>query len=259
MKIGMTTLVVSTGRCGSASLSQWLGSCGVVARMEPYAKSLVVCSRKSLSGVHDKGVGVVLGRVMRLNPNGVMVDSNLSLFIDDLDRLGDARFVWLIRNPWDCISSLMAWKWYRESGDIDAGDVFANNRLTAVMAGEMTADQWESLSILGRCAWYWSFLNLRIEQQLSLLDENCWIRVRLEDWSPVVAQSVLRFTGHVDGAVDEWQLPKMNVGAQNRWRPRWTNDETAVAVAVAGKTLWRWYSEGKFKNPPPREAEKMAH
>lgn len=216
--------------------------------MERYAESLCRQAVYKLSrGPWNRGV---LETVWARSPShGVSVDNNLSLFIEDLAVMGPCRFVWLIRNPWDCISSLMAWKWYRKPNDIEPGDVFANCRLTAYAAGEMIADEWMRLSLLGRCAWYWKFLNLRIEQQLGVLDEDCWVRVRLEDWSPAVARSLLCFTGAVDVNVTDWPLPKMNAGPQSRDRPRWTKDEVTLVTEVAGKTLARWHPERNFQMP----------
>jgi len=247
----VTTFIVSTGRCGSTSLCAWLGGHGVDARMEPYAERLVVHSCDKLAGRPNKSVKL-LGDVLRRHPSGCIVDNNLSLFVEDLSCMGDARFIWLIRNPWDCISSLMAWKWYRRKGDIDPKDVFANNRLTAHDAGEMSIDAWKALPKLGKCAWYWKFLNLRIEEQLARLDDDAWMRIGLEDWSPATAGAVLRFVGVDPGRIHP-DLPRTNLGRWNNERPRWTDDEISLAVEVAGTTLWRWYSEGKFKRPSSQE------
>lgn len=215
--------------------------------MEPYAESLVVDARNKLAGVEREQAMRFLNLVFRRNLHACIVDNNLSLFIEDLAGLKPCRFIWLIRNPWDCIASLMAWKWYRKPNDIEPNDVFANHRLTADTAGEMTEDEWMRLSLLGRCAWYWKFLNLRIEQQFTALDEDCWVRVRLEDWSPAIARSLLRSVGSVDGDVTDWRLPKMNAGPRGRNRPRWTEDEVALVTEVAGKTLARWYPERNFQ------------
>lgn len=220
--------------------------------MEPCAENLVVDARNKLLGVERKQAMQFLKLIFRRNPHACIVDNNLSLFVENLAAMGSCRFVWLIRNPWDCIASLMAWKWYRKPNDIDPNDVFANNRLTAYDADEMSGYEWEALGNLGKCAWYWKFLNLRIEQQLEILDEDCWVRVRLEDWSPAIASSLLRSVGSVDGDVADWRLPKMNAGPQGRDRPRWTKDEVALVTEVAGKTLARWYPERNFQVPRNR-------
>lgn len=252
----MTTFVVGTGRCGTFSLFTWLGNHGVDSHMETYAKRLVVYSCDKLHRRANRSVKL-LADMFRRHPNGCVVDHNLSLFVEDLACMGDARFIWMIRNPWDCISSMMARKWYRRPNDIKSDDVYANNRLDAAVAGEMSIDEWKDLPMLGRCAWYWKFLNLRIEEQLARLDDDSWVRVRLEDWSNGTAQGVLRFVGADQGRIHP-DLPKTNLGRRDKERPRWTDDETSLVVEVAGTALWRWYSEGKFKNPSPKEGEKTA-
>lgn len=243
--------MIGTGRCGSLSLGRWFQDRGVRTEMERHAESLCRQAVYKLGrGSWNRGV---LETVWARSPShGITVDNNLSLFIENLASRAPCRFVWLIRNPWDCISSLMAWKWYRDDNDIDPRDVFAQNRLTAPMVGkigEMSPYRWHCLPKLGKCAWYWKFLNLRIEQQLGVMDEDRWVRVRLEDWSPAIARSLLRSVGSVDGDVTDWRLPKMNAGPQGRDRPRWTKDEMALVTEVAGKTLARWYPERNFQMP----------
>lgn len=247
----MRVFVIGTGRCGSLSLARWFQDHGVRTEMERHAELLCRQAVYKLSrGSWDHGV---LNVVWARSPShGVSVDNNLGLFVENLAVMGPCRFVWLIRNPWDCIASLMAWKWYRKPNDIEPDDVFANNRLTAYDADEMSGYEWEALGNLGKCAWYWKFLNLRIERQLEALDEDCWVRVRLEDWSPAIARSLLRSVGSVDGDVTDWPLPKMNAGPRGRDRPRWTKDEVALVTEVAGKTLARWYPERNFQMPVTR-------
>ena len=217
--------------------------------MEPDAERLVVYSHYKLNSGKSEEAVQFLSDVLRRYSHACIVDNNLSLFIENLANSGPCRFIWLIRNPWDCIASLAAWKWYRKPKDVEPNDVFANHRLAADVAGEMTPDEWKDLPLLGRCAWYWKFLNLRIERQLVALDEDRWVRVRLEDWSPAIARSLLRSVGSVDGDVADWRLPKMNAGPRGRDRPRWTTDEVALVTEVAGKTLARWYPERNFQMP----------
>ena len=245
----MFTFVVGVGQCGDMSLCTWLQQHGVRAVMEPHAERLIKAAVvKAETGKVEPITAKLLADVPRPHRNGCVVDENLSLFIEDLARMTTCRFVWLIQNPWDCISSLMAQKWYREPENRGRDDVFANNRLTASMTGEMSGQWWRGLPKIGKCAWYWKFLNLRIEQQLDELDEDQWMRVRLEDWSPVIARAVLRFVGGVEGGA-EWPLPMTNAGRWNGERPRWTDDEMALVHEVAGTALWRWYAEGHFRSP----------
>ena len=120
----MRVFVVGTGRCGSLSVGRWLQDNDVLTEMESYAKRLCQCVEDKVRG--DRWNRKPLEAVWSRTPlNGVIVDNNLSLFIEDLAAMGPCRFIWLIRNPWDCISSLMAWKWYRERRDIEPNDVFA--------------------------------------------------------------------------------------------------------------------------------------
>lgn len=98
--------------------------------MEPYAEQLVKFSvQKVESGKASPAAIKLLGNIARAHAGGCVVDNNLSLFVDELADICPCRFIWLIRNPWDCISSLMAWKWYRYPEEIDENDVFAKNRL----------------------------------------------------------------------------------------------------------------------------------
>lgn len=261
----MTTFVVCTGRCGSTSLCQWLQRYGD-ASMEPFARELIVESvKKPVTGKPSPAAVKLLTDIVRLCKNRTVVDNNLSLFVEDLAEIGPCRFVWLIRNPWDCISSLMAWKWYRDPDDIDENDVFAQNRLDAFRAGDEVRDvwpqHWTSWTKLQKCAWYWRWLNLQIEQQLSRLPEDHWIRVRLEDWSPATAKAVLRFVSG-DDVVKDASLPRTNEGRWDDERPKWTEDEVSQVESVAGTALWRWYPEAHFKSPlflakwKAKEAEK---
>lgn len=259
-------IVVGTGRCGSTSLCEWLNRCGLVARMEPRAPELVVQQRRLIEGPGFDPYDI-FDVALNLPQVEAVVDNNLSFFVRMLLELdGALRAIWLIRNPWDCVASMVGWKWYRQPNDIMPDDIFARNRLHAPWTGEMTWAEWDALPVVGRCAWCWSYVNRSIRQQLRAVPLGHWMQVRLEDWDDQKAREVYQFvdrcfqgSGVGIREPDDLSLPRTNQGplpptrpgGPPTPRPDWTEDERVLLRRFAGGMMEHCYPD--WPEPCPSE------
>jgi len=249
-------IVVGTGRCGSNSFCAWLRRCGLVARIEPTASQLVVEQRRFVEG-DGCNLGLLPSLALTTPDADAVVDNNLSFFVKLLlNHEPSLRVIWLIRNAWDCVGSMVGWKWYRDSTDIVQNDIYARNRLQAPWTSEMTWPEWKSLPAVGRCSWSWSFINRSIEQQLQAVSPSVWMKVRLEDWNDEKAREVYGFVREWFGLAgiptrepEDLTLPHENKGPYPVVRPgetpcskpKWTEWERCLVRRFAGGMVERHY------------------
>lgn len=258
MKRRTRLIVVGTGRCGSNSFCAWLRRCGLLARMEPTAPELVVQQRRYVEG-EPCSLSLIPSLALTMPDADAVVDNNLSLFVKLLcehDAL--VRVIWLIRNAWDCVGSMVGWKWYRDPADIAPDDIYALNRLQAPWTSELTWSEWKSLPAVARCAWCWSFINRSIEQQLQAVPPSTWMKVRLEDWNDEKAREVYGFVREGFGLAGiptrepkDLTLPHDNKGPYLVVRPgespgakpTWTEWDRCLVRRFAGGMMERLYPD----------------
>lgn len=121
------------------------------------------------------------------NEPSVYVESNcyLSLFTRELDRALVPHFVFLLREPADVVNSLFVKGWYEDPVFPAPGFDYnvsspnhAFGRLMPAMQEEFA--RWRRLTRIGRIAWFYNALNLRVLDDLRTLPQQRWSLLRVD-------------------------------------------------------------------------------
>ncbi|MFB6257050.1 MAG: hypothetical protein ABEH38_00020 [Flavobacteriales bacterium] len=145
------------------------------------------------------------------------------------DLLPEARFIWLIREPRDFISSAHVRGWFKDdeldqrgkAPFVGAGKKWAYYRPHADLMGEMSYAEWRDMPPFERICWYWATWNHRIEKGLTTYVNDRWMMVRLEELQDELP-SILSFIG-----ASEKKLPLKvsNPGDRNSSNELWSRPE----------------------------------
>ena len=188
-------IVVGTGRSGTASVAAALR--GV---HEPNMIPVVyLAAARSHGWLSDRDIAVILEGETGDWPK-VVSDYKQSELIDITSRMWpDCKYLWVTRNPADSVASMAAKGWYRQSDDAYPPGYLvwyqkledglsksfatndAGNRTRGDQTGDYTRDEWLGMGQVERCGWWWNYCNRVIAGQLSRLEADRWMRVRLED------------------------------------------------------------------------------
>jgi len=99
-------------------------------------------------------------------------NQRLSFVIPALaEAFPDARYVWLVRDGRDAVSSFQHRLWYHpRERELRPGVVnSATHRLRGDRVGDLSAKEWEALDSFGRCCWYWGFTQRVISRETERL------------------------------------------------------------------------------------------
>lgn len=127
----------------------------------------------------------------------------LSLSIAPLFRRFDASFVFLVRDPVRVVESHLAKGWYDapyvKSDDGTALGVQKTKHfhhfLGRIAPSDDTFNDWNHMSQVGKCAWYWATLNRAIRDQLKRVPDSNWIAQKLEELD---YEAYLALTDHLN-------------------------------------------------------------
>jgi len=114
------------------------------------------------------------------------VESNcyLSLFTQELDRALAPHFVFLLREPAAVVNSLFVKDWYRDPVFAPPSFDYNVSRPNHAFGRLMPAtpeefERWNRLTRIGRIAWFYSALNLRVLEDLRALPRQRWSVLRV--------------------------------------------------------------------------------
>lgn len=98
----------------------------------------------------------------------------------------NSKFIHLIREPYSCIKSMAARYWYmdNEYPELNYQD-WAMYRLQGDKVGEMSTLEWNAMSQIEKCTWYWCYINDTISSSLDLLPLERKLKINLEDLDKV--------------------------------------------------------------------------
>lgn len=125
----------------------------------------------------------------------------LDPFVENLQRLFNARFIWLVRDGRDVVRSLVNWhdqrfgniyRECRDAGSINPTALSEAGQIAGVVdesdfnrgrpkRGERWFEEWTSLSRAEMCAWYWNDLNKRLAASFDRLERSSVCKIDFSD------------------------------------------------------------------------------
>lgn len=209
--------VLSTGRCGTKTLA-WLMDLhsDIASHHEPHPRLIetsYLYYMNACSELPEDFWQTLLGfdrddLIQRtFSSNRVYFESNnrLSMVADLLaERYPKARFIHLVRHPFDFIISAMRRGYYRHSSWDFA-------RITP-RKGEEYYDEWATLSYMEKSAWLWTQTNAHIQDTLKTVSDDQKILVQSEEifsgLTPVIHQ-LFNFVSHKDSIPSKARIEKV--------------------------------------------------
>ena len=104
----------------------------------------------------------------------------------------DSKFIWLIREPSAAVNSTWSRGWFDDRELAIDGypkehfelyrHFFSDYRPQAHLCGEMSKEEWVSMSSFARNCWYWTYWNNMIKEAFSSIPKENQLKVRLEDF-----------------------------------------------------------------------------
>ena len=136
-------------------------------------------------------------------PQHVYVESNcyLSLFTRELDRVLAPHFLFLLREPADVINSLFVKGWYLDPvlapPSFDYNVSHPNHAFGRLMPATPEGfERWKRLTRIGRIAWFYNALNLRVIDDLRKLPPQRWSVLRVDGCDHACFANVQRHIGN---------------------------------------------------------------
>jgi acetyltransferase-like isoleucine patch superfamily enzyme len=211
--------IVSTGRAGSMSIAKILNQHNkILCLHEPNAQLIRLSTEYAYSKITKEQVRTQIEATYSKNgffPHNVIYgesDQKLSNLISIIaEVLPKAKFIWLIRKPAGFIYSGVNRGWYnsvKEVSDIELLKQWIEYRIEGNNLIENPVEQWDIMTAIEKNAWYWSYWNTLILEQLHNISKNRWIKVRLEELNEKITD-IAMFLG-VDNS--EVKIVKTNTG-----------------------------------------------
>ena len=261
--------VLGTGRSGTTTVARFLSAvpgCRVVHELEPILLRETIAY---LTGAMSHDEMVDLLRRTRspevIGGERLSGESNqrLSFLLPALaEAFPSARYIWLIRDGREAVTSIRRRKWYhRREAEVRHPDMieWASTRVQGDQVGEMPAEQWAELAPFSRICWYWSYTNRLIPRQAATLNLSL-LQVRLEDLA-TAADGVKAFCGLPDAATPPVPIANMTPAHKRRSSDDWTRGERREFERLAGVVMDEHYPDWReyLKLGLARESRILTH
>lgn len=203
------SFVLSTGRCGSHSISKILNQHPqIISLHEPLYQQLSVISINYLSGLMNRDE--VKYELIKLYLNLPYIYKN-TLYVESdqkiaplaeilLEIFPNSKFIWLIRNPKTFLESARVRGWYLNDEPIFSKDSVLivpkfysqGCRLSAVNINRMEKSEWSNLSQDDKILWYWNYWNYLIKCFINNINIEKIFFLKLEEISKE-SKNILHF------------------------------------------------------------------
>ncbi|MEX2566787.1 MAG: hypothetical protein WD431_12650, partial [Cyclobacteriaceae bacterium] len=203
------SFVLSTGRCGSHSISKILNQHPqIISLHEPLYQQLSVISINYLSGLMNRDE--VKCELIKLYLNLPYIYKN-TLYVESdqkiaplaeilLEIFPNSKFIWLIRNPKTFLESARVRGWYLNDEPIFSKDSVLivpkfysqGCRLSAVNINRMEKSEWSNLSQDDKILWYWNYWNYLIKCFINNINIEKIFFLKLEEISKE-SKNILHF------------------------------------------------------------------
>lgn len=181
--------ILSTGRCGSTSITKMFNQVEKYIAFHEDMPQLIELSTelahnpdrknkiyKKLSALFDK-------RMYEGRKGQIVVHSdhrlwNLVEFLNDY--FPNATYIHLMRNPLESVQSFLPRNWYSKNVAEEEKNIFEIHRIQGDKVGDMSSFEWNQLTRLEKCLWYWDYVNFTINHQLKNIPEKRKAIIKLE-------------------------------------------------------------------------------
>ncbi len=246
--------VVSTGRAGSTSIAAMLSQHSQIACLHEPNPLLIRMSYELAYGI--KGMEQITTELKHIYADtGVFQENTIygesdqklgNLILPLAELLPDAKFIWLIRNAEDFVTSSYSRGWFQEN-EFEHYD--KKHWLTAAHHRKYRIDlkdeEWKKLDAFGKCCYYWSFWNKTIEQQLERIAPKRWMQVKMEEID-TKTEAILHF---LNAKNEPFSTIKTNI-AQQPLTPKkaWEAEQVDLFKKYCQPYMDKWYADPFFAN-----------
>lgn len=240
--------VVSTGRAGSTSIANTLNRhpeirCYHEANWQLVRLSTEYCHKKVSVARAKEELKAIYCDCGIFPREGVVGESSLKLgnLIEVVSGLlPRCKFVWIVRNGQDFVSSAYHRGWFSQNQEEFAlGNQWIAYRVNGFEAGGFSQAEWNKMTSFEKCCWYWNYWNSIIDNQLSKLDKDRYISVRLED----LGDSLPHVQSFLGVPVQELPLSRDNTAKEKIAHPysQWNRSEKDSFQKICGEMMSRFY------------------
>ena len=170
-------------------------------------------------------------------------DQKLSFLIDLLSELlPQCKFIWLIRNAEDFVLSAVNRFWYSPQflhnypKEWPLVRKWSKSRINGAKTNNFSLEEWNAMSAIEKCSWYWQFCNEKIENQLTALPSKRWIQVKLETLEEATPD-IIQFLGGRPYAIS---IQRQNIGKTTSSFQETPDFEKAIKKWCS-KGMHKWY------------------
>lgn len=207
---GRVIFAVGSGRCGTAFLKELLScdaSTGASHERNPFNEAFHrYCEWHQLPIDHEGFLSTKEREIRQDLVNhqrSFEASPFLALSISRLYERFNAKFILLVRRPDEVVSSFWGKGWYRTEYALadyskapgyqeESKDYYFLCRITP--RGE-DFQEWNSLTRVGKLAWYWNTINLAALKQLEAIPKKQWRVIKLEEFSYETYKDLANFVG----------------------------------------------------------------
>lgn len=234
--------ILSTGRCGSTSIEDFLNQapdCHCVHEPDPQ-----LISEATLYAYGKYDHHKLIEQLKSSRPASVdgkqygESHPKLSFVFPALNEaFPTAKYIWLLRDGRDTVSSFLARGWYTGSQELHEWEAW---RIQGDEVGDFSQKQWATLAPFEKCCWYWTYVNRRIQRSLDEVAERS-LRVRLERLQGS-SSTLFGFLGLTPPS-------KPTLITANKAMPHhklakytdWNEDQVAAFMDYCGTAMDEWY------------------
>jgi len=243
--------VLSTGRSGSKAISFALSQNPKVSCRHEISPFIIKLSTDYAYGRYSEDyfldiLDEVYGKSKRIPKGELFGESNqkLTVLAPLLHKLfPKAKFIWMIRNGKDVVSSIYGrdWYWPEHKNDTELFNpnhrTWDNYRIDGDKVGQFTTKEWNNMTRFEKNCWYWVYWNDLIEDFFKVLPEEQKLMIKLEDFN----QNIDNIQNFLNVEPVKIQTQKINkayyvVKSHNQW-----DEAQKIAFEkICGPTLTKW-------------------
>ncbi|GAB3666943.1 hypothetical protein GCM10028791_42780 [Echinicola sediminis] len=191
--------ILSTGRSGSQSIARTLSQHPDVTCLHEAKPELIRLSTDYAHGIISREqvkkeiVKIYSSTTNIFTPYYGESDQKLSNLVEVLREIfPQAKFIWLLRNAKDVITSTYSRGWFDDveygfTNDFRArftGGIYSAYRLNGgKVNGILSENDWEKMSAFERNCWYWSYWNNLISKSFEEIANGKKLTIKLEEFS----------------------------------------------------------------------------